>query len=331
MSNIPSAGPGTADPVTNVPLSASPSLISTSQTSKLLSLPRELRDITYTYALTHEDNNVHIYRSEPYRCILHGSEVHNRCIRGEQIAPTPWNQFQFVNQQLRHETLGLELRLNTLVFGQIKCDSDYMKPLASVQFLGFLDMCSESWQQTIQTVRLEGASFLVDIDREGASFSVEENSKAVYDLHLVVYWCQLHPRTSVYLPIPLNIGAGQRHPVTFLVYGIMCLSALRPSLPPTHIHHLIADLGLYYLLHIGIIYQRLWLMGAGQMSVDGVQRNMEFEAANFRFLPDDGPFDEGAFREEMETAEGCEMVRRPEGEVRERWVGLVREWYEKGL
>ena len=58
---------------------------------------------------------------------------------------------------------------------------------------------------------------------------------------------------------------------------------------------------------------------------------MEFEAANFRFLPDDGPFDEGAFREEMETAEGCEMVRRPEGEVRERWVGLVREWYEKGL
>jgi len=321
MVNSPKLEMGNTTSARNTPSPHSFSYISASQTSSLLHLPRELRDVIYIYALT-QQGDMRYYRKECYKTIFCSSDEYARGARNEQSPPSPWNQLQFVCRQLRQETLGLELRLNSLVFGRDLSAGEYMSKLASVQFLGFLDMCSEVWQKRIKSVRLEGASFLVD-----------ENREAVYDLHLVVYWCQLHPQTTVYLPLPINRDTGQESPSSFLIDGIMIQSAMRRSLPSGYLDNLITDLGLYHLFCNARIYRKLWRPDAGMTTWWKINRVVEVEAENFRVVPDDGPFREGQFRKGMEKWRGGGDIggRKPVGEVGERWVELAREWYERGL
>jgi hypothetical protein len=188
-------------------------------------------------------------------------------------------------------------------------------------------MCSESWQRKIKCVRLEGASFLV-----------EENNKAVYDLHLIVYWCQIHPHTIVYLPHQVDGETGQQNPAEFFIDGIMLQSAIQRNFSKGYLFRLAFDLGLYHsLFHArmdGRRYRKLWRPDELEKPhVRKIYLEAEIGADNFRVLPEDGPFDEHAFRRAIEGMDRLSSSDRnkPVGERAERWVELARGWYERGF
>jgi hypothetical protein len=142
-------------------------------TSPLLRLSRELHDEIYAYAL-YKPNGVYIYREEVGKANFSTSPHKNRNI----------NPLQSTCHQLRAETLGLERQFNELIFhAEQHQNREFMGKTPAVQFLGFLDMCSEAWRQRVRRVAL-------------LPYSVEacENSPLlIADVHLVMFLCERYP------------------------------------------------------------------------------------------------------------------------------------------
>lgn len=125
----------------------------------LFHLPRELRDIIYNYAL-YEPAGLYYQRSGLYDAEFTLSP---------SIDGLAFNQLQYTSQQLRHETLHLERTLNTLIFQEFTtvqtraADGDSVDNMdackivlkdPAVQFIGFLDTCSEASRLQLRNVRL---------------------------------------------------------------------------------------------------------------------------------------------------------------------------------
>ncbi|KAF2685275.1 hypothetical protein K458DRAFT_22226 [Lentithecium fluviatile CBS 122367] len=292
------------------------------QSGHLLRLPRELRDMIYTYALTHPEN-IYYYRDEPYKAIFCSVYELDRVVSSVQLSPAPWNQLQYVCRQLRQETFGSEFTHNALVFNSHEGAGEFMNKLSSVQFLGFLDMCHETWQKRITRVILKNASFRVT------------PKKVVFDLYLIVYWCHLHPHTTVYLEDPLNYPYGHRdHPAGFLVDGMMLTAAFRHvSKPRGYVNSFCSELGLHIDYWHVQFYRQQWrpdFESKYVWRVNDRSGRVEIEGENFRLIPEDGPFDEEAFRRELEKLmEGGEIKKGKK--VGEKWVELARGWYERGI
>jgi hypothetical protein len=104
--------------------------------SRLLDLPRELRDMIYEYALAEDEGLVLMERPTPDN----SSRSFKGCRQSDHSVES--NQLKYACRQLNRETKGLGLKLNDLTIG-----SGRVRDFAS-----FLATCSASQQQCIRKV-----------------------------------------------------------------------------------------------------------------------------------------------------------------------------------
>jgi hypothetical protein len=112
--------------------------------SRILALPRELRDIVYDYALTEDDGLLLVERSHP--------NASTRSFKGCSHNSRNWdaNRLQHVCRLLYAETKGLGLGLNELTF-------DSLQP--SADFGAFFARCLTYQQQRIRKVTVDGRRY----------------------------------------------------------------------------------------------------------------------------------------------------------------------------
>lgn len=109
------------------------------QPSRLLALPREIRDIIYEYALTEVDGLVIIETSNQKT----STSKFKLCYGDEKYEEA--NQMKFACRQLHVETRGLGLKLNKLRF---------MSNCHMMSFRRFLSTCSIKQQQSLRRITL---------------------------------------------------------------------------------------------------------------------------------------------------------------------------------
>ncbi|KAH7119064.1 hypothetical protein B0J11DRAFT_582843 [Dendryphion nanum] len=271
------------------------------QESKLLQLPRELRDIICGYTL-YAPGGLYYYRDRPYKASLCASED----------STAEFNQLKYTCRILYYETVGLELTSgNNLIFVFDESrKNEYMSQQPAVQFLGFLDLSSPCRQRKIRRVYL----------RNG--FNVEDYG--IRDLHLIVYWCQLHPTARVFWEFPVNYDAGQKSPSWFLSDGLALECAMRNT--SATIDRRARELGVYLILgQITVYREAVWRRDLREQGLGYFQKldamKTTIEAENFRALPYDGPLDEQAFWVGMPGTD----------EIKMKALELARSWYRDGF
>ncbi|KAF2011861.1 hypothetical protein BU24DRAFT_465454 [Aaosphaeria arxii CBS 175.79] len=283
-------------------------------TCRLLDLPRELRDLIYTYALYSPDG-LFYQRYDDYKAILSPSLE----------SAVEWNQLKYTCRALYHEVAGLELQMNdelTFVAGPSR-HGKHIERMPAVQFLGFLDMCHAKWQDCVRQVHLR------NLHSSMHALVMWEDSGS-QDLHLIVYWCQLHPRARVFWELPILGDIGQNDPLLFISDGIMFKNAFRSSRDHGR---LVKDLNLYLVWGTLQVYEALWRSDLKGMARHKRKLMEPIEAENFRVRPSDGPFKEADFRKTIEAEVLNRTVDggRASPEVMQACVQLARSWYTFGI
>lgn len=287
--------------------------------SKLLQLPRELRDMIYNYAL-YQPSGLFYYRDQDYKSHL--------CASADTQAE--FNQLKYTCRQLRQETVGLELKLQNDVVFLIGPDRKglYVEKLPAVQFLGFLDMCHETWRRRIHRV------FLRSHHPPNHQIQTYDNAN-IFDLHLLVRLCHNYPNFLLFWEYPLCYSSGQQEPSSFLSDGLMFELGFRSnSVNRKRVWRTFQSLNIQVALGCATIYQSMWRRDIPRSRFWQSQyREPSLEAPNFRVLPPDGPFDEDEFRHRIDTwVENFTPRRAPTTtQMKEGWVALARKWYTEGI
>lgn len=271
------------------------------------SLPRELRDMIYSYAL-YQPGGLYFHRDELYKAKLCASED----------TTEEFNALKSTSKQLRHETLGLELKLhNDLIF--VKKDGrngHYVEKTPQIQFLGFLDMCHEVWRRFIRRVYIRDCSEWKDTKAE------------ILDVHLVVHLCHNYPEWLVfwYLPVRLGHDTAPR----FLATGFMFLiTTLRPG-QPRKIWGICTALKIPVVLGERHIAHRIWRPDLRMPDYNAPS----IEAPNFRILLEYRPFDaEGFRRDSVDYLSNVTptLTREATDGLADAWVAIARDWYTNGF
>jgi hypothetical protein len=268
------------------------------------------------------------------------------------------NDLKFVCRQLRAETRGLEVEINELIFLKDKnrariptahaCDdhvdsdtkpgienTEYISKNPSIQLLGFLDMCSESWRQRLRLIRLRRTKF--DI------FDLENNY--FVDFHAIVYYCQRYPKLTVLWqaeifskihetmdcflnsrPYPSKI-VPIKEPAIFLSHGIMWLFAFRGI---TQADILKKELDLPdNVKHIYILGWQKVMRMRWRANCEHRPRCLDchVSARNFRFVPveDEHQWHVRFRRWLME----CGIEREPA--IIDKYVAVAKDWVQNGM
>jgi hypothetical protein len=291
----------------------------------LLRLPRELRDMIFSYTL-HHPSGLYYCRDQDYKSSFSTSKESFH----------EFNQLKYTCKQLRDETLGLELKLgNDLIFlFRPTSQTEYMKMLPGNQFLGFLDMCHEAWRCRIRRVYLRDPGDT----RQHLLQRYEKSKSGILDLHVIVGLCHNYPNFFVLWehPMPTFLGDGQDCPVSLVSDGLMFSMGFRNSQAHrAQVWKTIKLLHLDVALASATVYRAYWRRDAPQSHSFHVSKysKTSVEAPNFRLLPDDGPFDEEKFRNNIERwGEGYHSEQKPKTrEETEMWIQLAREWYTNGI
>lgn len=280
------------------------------QTCRFTSLPREIRDQIYAYAL-HSPSGLQFYRQEDYKAIF--------CQATDTAVD--FNSLKFVCHQIRCETLGLEFQLNELKFSLRQSEGgNYMNRMASIQFYGFLDMCSEVWRQRIRCVRLHDPGY--------TTFACADDPGHIQDLHNVVNICENYPKMTVLWHIELQKYANAG-PSSFMRDCLMFATAVRPNFPTGR--HL-RDLNLEPVWCNTILYHAIW-RGESKSAQKtcycwGRTCGQRIQSNNFRVVPFDEPFDQAIFQQELWKELGAEEGKR---DVFERHCALAKRWSQDGF
>jgi hypothetical protein len=286
--------------------------------SHLLSLPAELRNQIYEYALV-----------EPRSLFLvndaHG--VGHLCLHTQQAKeyydqtktlPSWWgprdvhnnnglgtmaivgleksiiaNQLQFVCRQLRLETKGLSLRLNTITMigNEMQGQGVYK------MFLNFTKTISASQHKHLRTIIL----------RDGKDI---EFAPWAPSLEAVCNFCRSHPRVLVKYHQWKARPAG----IPFLLHAVSV----------KHIYR--RDTSFVLLVTSDVALQKEFLNW--DRSAIGLAPLLP---QNLRMFPADDVFDEQAFRSAVEEDEVEGWIAETIAGGVNSWIVLIRNWYEKGL
>ncbi|CAO2647151.1 Nn.00g080730.m01.CDS01 [Neocucurbitaria sp. VM-36] len=278
-------------------------------TSPFFRLPRELRDYIYAYAL-YEPEGLFFQRQEDYKASF----------TSQQYETKEQNQLKYVCHQIRSEILGVEWQLNELIFStdDAPC-GHYMSKVPAVQFLGFLDMCSEVWRKRLRRVRLHCPGLSL--------YSCEDNPQHIQNLHVVAQICENYPQLTVLwhngLCAKSDLG------VSLLVDGLMFATAVRPDFPMAKY---LRELQLSPIWCMTVIYHNLWRADPISDRITcacwGGTCGKRIQAKNFRIVPFVETFDESTFRKAM--GEG-RRDREENDMIFERRVALAKEWSVNGF
>lgn len=289
-----------------------------------IQLPRELRDLIYSYTF-YQPEGLFYYRDQAYKARLCGSKD----------TTSEFNQLKYTCQQFRRETMGLELKLRNDItfFCSPEREGEYVQKLPGLQFLGFLDMCHEKWRCSIKRI------FLRDFREVNDALGSYGDAK-ILDMHLIVRLCHNYPNFQVLWEFPIweahsFTSKPQDDPHFFLSEGLMFSMGFRSNTENRkRVWQISKALKIQVALGSATVYQRLWREDLKNQPF-WVTRytNPNNEARNFRMIPRDGPLDEAKFRRNFDKwIEKYKPTMASESEaMKEGWVALAREWYETGI
>lgn len=191
----------------------------------LFNLFPELRNKIYEYALMSDNPLLCVmspitYPNRKPKIIPPESEVHGISLQAAVIRPS-FNQLQFVNRQLRHETAGLEIKFNPIRFPRTVLDGGTSQiPMQGL--LAFRAACSTTKFLWLTDVRLRSLGRLTEtmIEPWGSSYGILP----------VVDFCKTHPHIQVqYVPVDFAVWSDdyRRHIDFFLHFGAALTLAVR--------------------------------------------------------------------------------------------------------
>jgi hypothetical protein len=278
-------------------------------TSPLLRLPRELRDEIYTYAL-YEPNGVYFHREDVDQANFSTSPHENQDI----------NPLQSTCRQLRAETFGLEWEFNEFIF---YCDEHrngtFMKKNPAAQFLGFLEMCTETWRQRVRHVSL--LPYTVE--------ACENNPLLLQDLHLIMCLCERYPLMTVRWHLELLPHACGRSTLeAFLHNGLVFAESVRANFQFDKARNKELDFRPWF---GGLtLYHKLWCKDPVFGGFSGCRRSQcenMIRAKNFRIILFKERFTESEC-EKTFAFEVAEADDDPEKKILdEKRLALAKEWW----
>jgi hypothetical protein len=286
--------------------------------SRLLSLPAELRNQIYEYALVeprslfliddaydvghlclHIEQAKEYYNQAKALPSLWGPRAAHKNGGPETMAmvglekSTIANQLQFVCRQLRLETKGLSLRLNTITMKGNEKQGQGVHEM----FLKFAKAISASQHNYLRTIILR--------DGEDIDFAPWAPS-----LEAVCNFCRSHTRVLVKYHQWKARPAG----IPFLLHAVSV----------KHIYR--RDTSFVLLVTSDEALQKEFLNW--DRSAIGLAPLLP---RNLRMFPADDVFDERAFRSAVEEDEVEGWIAETIAGGVNTWVTLIRNWYEKGL
>jgi hypothetical protein len=287
-------------------------------TRSLLQLPRELRDQIYTYAL-YEPTGLHYRRSGTYKAEF----TTQTCSDGLE-----YNQLQYTSRQLRHETLHLDRTLNTLIFQHTPTpqsrdgddgegNEESGKPVLkdpAVQFMGFLDTCSQASRLRLRHIRLHyNHCYPAPSCENGHQLPIDVSHNA--DLAIVAGFCEQYPNVTVWWHTRSLEYLFERHGLSTSVYntvlevGIVFACILRPNYDLQavleELHIPIANMNYWNrVFQCGCKMDLCWFNSRAGFAHDSYLFDQELEkyvqADNFRLLQDVDVGWEALYRKQAE-------------------------------
>jgi hypothetical protein len=298
-------------------------MANTQPTSALLRLPRELRDKIYVYAL-HEPSGLYYQRTG-----LYGAQF----TRKPDGTRTAFNQLQFTNRQLRQETLHLDHQLNTLIFPQlVQEDGKTASKCPAVQFMGFLEMCSELARRRLRDIRLHYNERFPKPECPVRFLPIDAVHNG--DLLNVAFFCEEYPNVTVWWHTRAITSLCHSHDPcmtvrqTVLEAGLMLTRALRPGYDLfaayRELRMVVRDFARWNnVFHscqcrLDVCWYNHRSSGSLMEPCDNFtrERNNYLKGQNFRWLPDVEPGWEEEFRREEEGVEE-EVLNRRAQKIRE--------------
>ncbi|CAI6293587.1 unnamed protein product [Periconia digitata] len=252
----------------------------------LLSLPRELRDQIYTYAL-YEDEGIYYYRPHKLQKPIF--------IRNYDSTHMAVNQLKYTCHQLRSETLNMELGLNRLTFlgdPTISLETRRVKEDPESHFLEFIGLCSERMRRRLRCIYLPYGHRI----RHYRCIGPRD----------VVLFCERYPHITVWWQtrfLEEEFYRVNKPAERILEGGAMLAALLRTGVDLQHFQDsMLIDLKSDSILQ----YLARCLTGQDMVERGYYSRTFKMKAGNFRVLP--------AVEGDWET------------ECRERWEGWVAYW-----
>ncbi|KAF2676625.1 hypothetical protein K458DRAFT_410328 [Lentithecium fluviatile CBS 122367] len=161
--------------------------------SRPLQLPGELRNRIYSHALTAPSGlqcDASPLRSRNPPSKPPSSNTHSERIPESPVlgaVPTKFNQLQYVNRQLRKETKGLELKFNSITFGNQTYPSISKSGEQLVYFIAKLSLSRIHWLSTVMIWSKTSSMWPLKLERDpetNAQIVKSSGGTYCYQMHL---------------------------------------------------------------------------------------------------------------------------------------------------
>jgi hypothetical protein len=203
-----------------------------------------------------------------------------------------------------------------------------MERAPAVQFLGFLDMCTEAWRQRVRSVTLISPSYSMK--------GCEDNPLLMLDLHVVMHTCERYPSMTVRWHLELLPDACSRSSLTsFLHNALILVQALRRDFASNStLEGLAKELRLWPFGSVVGLYHKFWCkQGDGRRLAWNHHPECDsmIKAHNFRIVPFKERFTESAFKKMFIFDIGGAQDGPKEKTVDEKHLVVAKDWWTNGL
>ncbi|KAF1919283.1 hypothetical protein BDU57DRAFT_512298 [Ampelomyces quisqualis] len=230
----------------------------------------------------------------------------------------PINQLKYVNPQSYHETAGLEIGLNTVIF-----QSDtYRQAGATLSLFMFISRCSppklHNW---LRRVKLrENADYTRPKEQRGPLVWIEDNMRYITKL---MKFCAQHQQITVELAIPnfcIVRNEDEYEPLAFLWAGVFLKSAFRTTDVVEIVTYSGTSQRKMRKLYFDVIHKE------HQRDVE----RLRGKSTNLRFCVDRKKYMVDLYLDKL-VDHWSRTIGVPHPQLKDDWVKFAREWTQYGI